>query len=92
MGPQRAEWPLRATSSGQPPVPAEYVLVDQHNKPHFLCALCARILEELGKLDTFIQELAEWEEEQLTSEERKARDWADWGDRKYHRMLDEGEI
>jgi hypothetical protein len=54
--------------------------------------LCARILEELGNLDTFIQELAEWEEEQLTPAERKVRDWAEWGDREYHRMVDEGEL
>ena len=80
-----------AHSDGQP-VPAEYVLVDHRKTPHFLCALCARILDELGKLDTFIQELAEWEEEQLTPEERQARDWADWGDQKYHQMRDDGQL
>jgi hypothetical protein len=50
------------------------------------------MLDYLGNLDTFIQELAEWEEEQLTPEERKAHDWAEWGDQEYHHMKDEGEL
>lgn len=74
------------------PVPATHVLVDQHDKPHFLCDACSSILDDLGNLDVFIQELADWEEEQLTPEERKVRDWAEWGDREYHRMKDEGEL
>ena len=74
------------------PVTATHVVVDRQNRPHFICDPCARILDHLGNLDTFIQELAEWEEEQLTPEERKARDWAEWGDQEYHRMKDEGEL
>lgn len=72
------------------PIKAEFVVVDRRNQPHFVCNLCASILDHLGNLDTFIQELAEWEEEQLTPEEHKARDWAEWGDQEYHRMKDEG--
>lgn len=78
--------------SKEQPIIAEYVLVDRKNQPHFLCDPCACILDDLGNLDTFIQELSEWEDEQLTPEERKARDWAEYGDMEYHRQKDEGEL
>jgi hypothetical protein len=70
------------------PQPAEYVLT-RHDTPYFLCDPCSWILADLGNvLD--IQELAEWEEEQLTPEDRERRDWEEWGDREYHREVDEG--
>ncbi|MCK6625495.1 MAG: hypothetical protein L6R45_10005 [Anaerolineae bacterium] len=51
------------------PVEAEFVLTDRHGKHHFLCDLCATILDSLGNCDTFIEEIGEWESQQMTLEE-----------------------
>lgn len=70
------------------PIPAEYVVVDGHNQPHFLCDLCSWILDNLGELHGFfIEEIAEWEENQLTPEEKIARDWEEWGDKLYDESI-----
>lgn len=69
------------------PAPAEYVLVDQHDRPHFLCDPCAWILDNLGEPSTLIEEIGEWEENQLTPEEKEARDWEEWGDKLYDQSI-----
>jgi hypothetical protein len=71
------------------PVPATAVLADDYQKPSFLCDACAWVIVNL---DTSLepQDLGEWEEGQLTEEEKRQRDRDDYHDREYHRRKDEG--
>lgn len=71
------------------PVPATTVLENDHLPPRFLCEACAWVMDSLAG-DLNLRELAEWEEEQLTEEGRRQRDWEDYHDREYHRLKDEG--
>jgi hypothetical protein len=69
------------------PVPAEFVLTDRRGAHHFLCDACATILDDLGDLDTFIEEIGDWERENLSVEEWRARDMADWADKLYDESI-----
>ncbi|MBE7473107.1 MAG: hypothetical protein DPW09_31965 [Anaerolineae bacterium] len=62
---------------------AEFVLTDRNNQPHFLCDLCATILDSLGNLDTFIEEIGEWERQNLSVAEWQRRDAEAYGDMLY---------
>jgi hypothetical protein len=74
----------------KPPQPAAYALISDPFQitPRFICEACAWMLDNYRQED--LQELAEWEEEQLSDEEKRRRDWDEYHDREYHRLKDEG--
>jgi hypothetical protein len=78
------------------PQPATHVLVDKYRwlNPRFLCDACTWILDNslvsLGPQE--VQELGDWEEEQLSPEEKRREERLEYGDREYHRQKDEGLI
>lgn len=69
------------------PVPAAFVR-DDTPQAAFFCEACAWMFDRYS--DFTLRELAEWEEEQLSPEEKRQRDRDDYHDREYHRMKDEG--
>lgn len=71
------------------PQQATTVLTNDHLEPSFLCEACAWVMVSLAG-DDGLQDLADWEEEQLTEEEKRQRDRDEYHDREYHRMKDEG--
>lgn len=71
------------------PVPATTVLTNDRLEPSFLCDACAWVMDSLAG-DLNLQELADWEEEQVSPGEQRRRDWEEYHDREYHRMKDEG--
>lgn len=72
------------------PKPAAFVYdEDWLKKPTFLCDTCAWVADRL-LTEGDLQELAEWQEEQLSEEEKRQRDRDDYHDREYHRRKDEG--
>jgi hypothetical protein len=71
------------------PAPATYVLTSDHLEPSFLCDACAWVMDHLAG-DLNLQELAEWEEAQLSPEERRRQDREEDRDREYHRLKDDG--
>jgi len=63
------------------PVGATHVIEDRRGKTHYICETCSWILDNLGNLDTFIEEIEEWEQAHMTLEERireQAEAYADW--------------
>lgn len=71
----------------QSPVTASYALELREGRVHFLCELCARILDYIDHLDVFIEPIEEWQQSRLSKAQLLELEAAEQGDYLYDQSI-----